>query len=282
MPRSRFAACLPLAALPVLLGAEPQPVPPEKMPPLGSMVRIEKTVTGLPIRFQTDFEDGTAGRFEPTDTKAWKVVDQGGNKIYAMTVRQSDYTPPHRSPYNISLVKDLDAGTVVLDVRCQSAMTDYGHRSLCLFFNYQDPAHFYYVHFGKEADPHANQIFIVNDAPRRAISETTTDGTPWDDEWHHARVVRNAETGKIEVFFDDMTKPVMTATDKMFTSGRVGIGSFDDAAEFDHVAVYAAQCDVAVGRALAHRSGLNPPLREGSSRSSDTGCPRSTRDRPRV
>lgn len=241
MTCARLAACLTFAALPLLLGADPRPVPPEKMPALGSMVRIEKSVAGLPIRFQTDFEDVKSDRFEPTDPKAWKLVDQGGNHIYAMTVRQSDYTPPHRSPYNISLVKDLDAGSVVLDVRCQSAMTDYGHRSLCLFFNYQDPTHFYYVHFGKEADPHANQVFIVNDAPRKAISETTTEGTPWNDEWHHARVVRDVETGRIEVFFDDMAKPIMTATDKTFTSGRVGIGSFDDAANFDHVVVYAAE-----------------------------------------
>ena len=54
------------------------------------------------------------------------------------------------------------AHVVAIDVRLQSAMTDFGHRSLCLFFNYVDPAHFYYVHFGKEADPHANQIFLVS------------------------------------------------------------------------------------------------------------------------
>ena len=110
---------------------------------------------------------------------------------------------------------------------------------MCLFFNYVDRSHFYYVHFGKEADPHANQIFIVNDAPRKAISETTTDGTPWDDRWHHARVVRDVASGKIDVYFDDMTKPVMTATDKTFSSGKVGIGSFDDAGNFDQIAVYA-------------------------------------------
>ena len=49
---------------------------------------------------------------------------------------------------------------------------------------------------------------------------------------------RDAETGRIEVYFDDMTKPVMTATDKTFTSGRAGIGSFDDAGNFDRVVIY--------------------------------------------
>ncbi|HEX6984130.1 MAG TPA: hypothetical protein VF170_02080 [Planctomycetaceae bacterium] len=238
MPRVRLAALLTFAALPLLVAADPQPVPPEKMPPLDAPAAAPEAVNGLPIRFRADFEDGKADAFEPTDAEAWKVVKQGDNHVYALTVRKSDYEPPHRSPHNIALVKGLDAGTVVLDVRMQSAMTDYGHRSLCLFFNYVDPSHFYYVHFGKEADPHANQIFIVNGAPRKAISETTTDGTPWDDGWHHARVVRDAKTGKIAVYFDDMTKPVMTATDATFTSGRVGIGSFDDAGNFDHVVIY--------------------------------------------
>ncbi len=220
--------------------ADPMPVPPEKMPSLKLPVQKPNIVGGMPIRFQTDFEDpADAKRFEPTDPKAWKVAEQGGNRVFALTVRQSNYKPKQRSPYNIALVKDLDAGSVVVDVRLQSAMTDYGHRSLCLFFNYVDPSHFYYVHFGKEADPHANQIFIVNGADRTAISKTTTEGTPWDDEWHHARVFRDAETGDISVFFDDMTKPVMTANDETFTSGQVGIGSFDDAGNFDEVVIYA-------------------------------------------
>lgn len=219
--------------------AGPEPVDPTKMPTL--TVKQEKETAPLPgfqLKFQEDFEKGKNIPFEPTDNSAWKIVQQGENHVYALTKRVSDYKPPQRSPHNISLVKDLDAGSLVIDVNMQSAMTDYGHRSLCLFFNYEDPSHFYYVHFGKEADPHANQIFIVNGADRKAISETTTDGTPWDDHWHHARITRDVETGKIAVYFDDMTKPAMTATDKNFTSGRVGIGSFDDAGNFDNLKVY--------------------------------------------
>ena len=219
--------------------AGPEPVDPAQMPPL--VVNKEKQAPlpdGYQLKFHEDFEKGKEIPFEPTDNAAWKIVEQDENRVYALTKRISDYKPPQRSPHNISLVKSLDAGSVVIDVQMQSAMTDYGHRSLCLFFNYEDPSHFYYVHFGKEADPHANQIFIVNGADRKAISETTTEGTPWDDNWHHARIIRDAETGKIAVYFDDMTKPAMTATDTNFTSGRVGIGSFDDAGNFDNLKVY--------------------------------------------
>ena len=177
--------------------------------------------------------------FEPTDPRAWVIATQSdGNQVYALTVRKSDYQPPVRSPHNIALVQNLDLAETVIDVDVQSTITDYNHRDLCLFFGYRDPSHFYYVHLGKSADPHANQIFVVNGEPRRAISATTTAGTPWTDEWHHARVVRFPDAGLIHVYFDDMTTPVMTATDTTFAHGRVGIGSFDDSGAFDNLAVY--------------------------------------------
>jgi hypothetical protein len=157
--------------------------------------------------------------------------------VYSQFVKQSQYEPPHRSPYNISLLKDVRVGDFELNVKVLSTHEDYGHRDVCLVFGYQDPAHYYYVHLGKQADDHANQIFIVNDAPRTKISLTSTEGTPWDDKWHNVRIVRRADEGTIEVYFDDMTKPAMTAKDKTFASGQVGLGSFDDTSDWDDFAL---------------------------------------------
>lgn len=207
-------------------------------PPLEGDFDPPKTMNELPLVFEEDFEAGKANRWEPTDKSAWTIKDQGGNKVYALTKKKSDFNPPVRSPFNRSLVKGVDVESFVFDVKLQSTHPDYGHRDLCLFFGYQDDSHFYYVHFGKKTDDHANQIFIVNESPRKKVSTKTTPGTVWDDEWHHARIVRDAETGKIEVFFDDMKNPVMTAVDKTFTTGRVGVGSFDDTGQFDQIALY--------------------------------------------
>lgn len=186
----------------------------------------------LPRVFSDRFEKG-ADHWEPSDALAWKVVDSGGSKAYSQFKKRSDYTPPHRSPYNMSLLKDFEVTDFDLNVKVLSTHEDYGHRDVCLFFGYQDPAHFYYVHLGKKADDHANQVFIVNDAPRIKISTTTTAGTDWDDRWHNVRITRNSETGDIAVYFDDMRTPIMTAKDKTFTSGRVGLGSFDDTGDWD-------------------------------------------------
>ena len=188
--------------------------------------------TDLPLVFSDDFEQG-AGNWEPTDAEAWRVKETDRGNVYSQFKKRSNYSPPHRSPYNISLVKDIDVADFVLDVRVLSTHEDYGHRDVCLFFGYQDPAHFYYVHLGKKTDDHANQIFIVNDAPRTKISTKTTPGTDWDDEWHHVRIVRRVSDGTIRIYFDDMQEPVMTAKDDTFKWGRVGLGSFDDTGDWD-------------------------------------------------
>jgi hypothetical protein len=189
----------------------------------------------LPLVFRDDFSKG-ADAWEPTDSAAWKVIETKDGKAFSQ-FQQSKFKPPHRSPFNFALVKDVIVGDFVLDAEVLSTCRDYPHRDVCLTFGHQDPAHFYYVHFGKKTDDHANQIFIVNAKDRTKISTKTTEGTPWDDHWHHLRVTRNVSDGSIAVYFDDLEKPVMTATDKTFTRGRVGVGSFDDTADWRNVTV---------------------------------------------
>lgn len=206
-----------------------------------AMALISLAATGLasdalPLLHQADFEAG-AEAWQPTDPAAWEVKSVDGGHVYSQFKKRSQYEPPHRSPYNVSILKDLHVGDLVLEAKVRSTHPDYGHRDACLFFGYQDSAHFYYVHLGQKTDDHANQIFIVNGAPRIKISQKTTPGTPWDDQWHQVKVVRKTSDGTIEVYFDDMDKPVMTAQDKTFLWGQIGVGSFDDTSDWDNVRV---------------------------------------------
>lgn len=186
-----------------------------------------------PLIFSDDFENGS-GRWQSPDPSAFRIeAFEGGQVLHQF--RQSKVQTPVRSPFNRAVIRDVVVGSFRLDVKFRSTARDYPHRSLCLFFGYQDPAHMYYVHFGQRADDHANNIFIVNEAPRLKIATETTTGTPWDNEWHRARIIRDIDSGRIEVYFDDMTKPAMTAVDKTFTWGRIGLGSFDDTGMFDEV-----------------------------------------------
>jgi hypothetical protein len=137
----------------------------------------------------------------------------------------------------VALLKDVVVSDLEFTGRVLSTHPDYGHRDAVVFFAYQDPAHFYYVHLGKQADDHANQIFIVNGADRKKISRTSTPGTPWDDAWHTVRVVHRPADGTIAVYFDDLAHPVMTAQDTTFRFGQVGVGTFDDTADWDDIEI---------------------------------------------
>ncbi|GAB4162172.1 MAG: hypothetical protein Tsb009_39270 [Planctomycetaceae bacterium] len=241
--RPRFR-CLTIAFSISFLGMTVQ-TQAEERPRLKKLKPPSVTLLGHPLIFRDEFNNGKADHWEPTDPTAWRVIRQGRNYVYNQFKKRSKYKPPVRSPYNRSLVKGIHVGSFVLDVHVQSTHKDYGHRDLCLFFGYQDNAHLYYVHLGKKTDDHANQIFIVNGKPRTKISTKTTPGTNWDDEWHHVRIVRDVNSGKIEVYFDDMSNPVMKANDKTFTWGRVGVGSFDDTGNFDRVLLYGEKVSVA-------------------------------------
>lgn len=195
-----------------------------------------RNLTDLPLVFSDDFENGRDA-WQTTDDEAWSLHKSGDSTAFGLVKRISDYKPKVRSPHNIALIRNVEVADFVLTLRVKSTKDTGNHRDCCIFFNYQDPTHFYYVHCGQRPDPHSGQIMIVNDAPRVALTKNEN-RTPWDDDWHNVKVVRDSAKGTIEIYFDDMSKPHMTATDRTFGKGQIGIGSFDDMNDFDNVRLF--------------------------------------------
>jgi hypothetical protein len=147
---------------------------------------------------------------------------------------------PIRRPSALAIVNgpDLAETTLELEVRSTAAMPDVTpRRDALLVVGYQSPTRFYYVHLSAARDEVHNGIFLVNDADRRRI-DSLSDVTPLvDQQWHRARLVRVPATGRIEVYVDGGSTPIMVATDRTHGSGRAGVGSFDDTAEFRNIVV---------------------------------------------
>lgn len=190
----------------------------------------------LPLVFSEDFEKGHE-RWEVTDAASWTHREVEGNHVFGINRRKSDYHPKVRSPHHIALIKDVELTDFELTFRVRSTKDTGGHRDCCVFFNYQDASRFYYVHLGARPDPHSGQIMIVQDAPRKALTENEK-ATPWTNDWHHVKVLRDSKAGTIKVFFDDMDTPHMEVVDKTFGKGRIGLGSFDDMNDFDDVQLH--------------------------------------------
>ncbi len=145
---------------------------------------------------------------------------------------------PIRRPAALAILKSepLTDLTLTAEVR-STAPVDLAVRDVQLIVGYQSPTQFYYVHLGAKTDPVHNGIFLVNNADRRRIDEPTSRPRLVDQAWHRVRLERNVTTGSILVFVDDDKAPALSATDKTLTSGRVGVGSFDETGEFRSIEV---------------------------------------------
>lgn len=207
----------------------------------------------MPLLYENDFEDGLEG-LTMTDPNAWKHETIDGNGVAAL-VGASDYEPPVRSPKNIAWIDDLAVSDFILEADLQQTGREYGHRDLCLMFGMQAPQYYYYAHIASVADEHANSIFLVNNADRVSIADERTDGTKWDDQFHKVRLVRDTESGLVELYFDDMETPIMRATDKTFAYGQIGFGSFDDVGRFDNIRIWGKR---AVLEGSESKSSLDP------------------------
>jgi len=178
-------------------------------------------------------------RFERSDAGAWKHTADGSSFALELT-RQSQYQPPVRSPVNVALLSGLKFGDFILEADLLQTGREYGHRDMCLFFGVQDRSHLMYVHIATAADEHAHNIFRVDGAPRTKVATRTTAGVKWGQNvWHKIRVERRSSTGLVRVYFDNLSDPIMEATDKTFPTGLIGFGSFDDTGKVDNLRIWA-------------------------------------------
>jgi hypothetical protein len=194
---------------------------------------------GYPLKYQQTFDSPSSlADLVFANPSGWQheMVEGHG----AVSIVGTTYVPPFASPTRIALIALRQFGSFVLDVEVMQTGIDYGHRDASFFLGVEDPSHFYYAHVATTQDAVAHQIHIVNGAPRTAITRTSTTGFDWGrDVWRHIHIVRDIDTGLIEVYSELDPRPMLTANDKTFGTGYVGFGSFDDTARFRNVMIYA-------------------------------------------
>lgn len=210
-----------------------------------SSARADELPDGIPTNYKLlysqDFSKPDAlADFVMTDSGAWRLAPAADKDPAALELhRQSKYEPAVRSPLNIALVGGQTFGDCVIEAECLQTGKEYGHRDMIFVFGFEKPDQFYYTHIATKGDDHANNIFIVNKAPRLKISTKTNTGNNWGlGAWHKVRIDRRASTGAIKVYFDDLKTPIMEATDKTFGQGWIGFGSFDDTGKVTRIRVW--------------------------------------------
>ncbi|EEF58734.1 hypothetical protein [Pedosphaera parvula] len=200
---------------------------------------------GYKLQYQQDFSKKDALKdFVMADPNAWQITQVNGDSCLEL-VKQSKYQPEVRSPVNLAVIGDRAFGDFILEVNLLSTSREYPHRDMCISFGMKSPKEFYYTHMATAADPHAHNIFIVNNKERQNIATETTKGVNWGttNDWHKIRIERKVADGTIKVYYDDLTKPVQVAEDKAFAFGYIGFGSFDDTGKINNIKVYAPKME---------------------------------------
>jgi hypothetical protein len=129
----------------------------------------------------------------------------------------------------MAMIKGPGVGDFRLEFDALSTGRAYAHRDLCIFFAWQDPARFHYLHLAPKPDPRAHNLFIVDNAARKSLEPVFNEGLAWpDDTWIHLVIERRGKT--VAVKADGMQ--VLSSDKVILGGGRVGVGSFDDSGRF--------------------------------------------------
>jgi len=194
----------------------------------------------LPLLIADDFKDGKAGAWLPNIPDHWRVAREEGAFVYQLTAPGEQ--GKMRAPTSWSLLKEFEVTGFVFSgwIKCQTDPA-VNQRDICIFFHFQDPTHFYYVHFSASSDENHNVIAIVNGAERTKINSEPPGKSVYrltDLNYHYFKVTCDAVTGDIKAYLDETTTPILTAVDKTLGHGLVGVGSFDDTGSFSNIKLW--------------------------------------------
>ncbi|MBV8551719.1 MAG: hypothetical protein JOY54_10490 [Acidobacteriaceae bacterium] len=165
----------------------------------------------------------------------WKVDQEDGAQTLHLIAARGPLPGPRR-PIQFALAETPGLQAVSIDAEVRPL----GH-SLIFVFAHRDPAHFDYAHLSTDAaksEPVHNGIFHVYGGERVRISpEDGPAAFSAGSRWYHVRLDFDGASGTVDVTVDQRSVPALHAVDLSLRSGRIGIGSFDETAEFRNIKI---------------------------------------------
>jgi len=163
----------------------------------------------------------------------WKVED--GAQLLHLAEHRGPLPGPRR-PIQFALTEVEDYGRMTFEADVKPLGS-----SLLIAFAYRDPAHFNYAHLSLDQaskQPVHNGIFHVYGGERvRISSERGPSSFSARGRWYHVKLTHDAAAGSVAVAVDGQLVPALQAVDLSLGPGQVGIGSFDETADFKNVKI---------------------------------------------
>ncbi|HWM44716.1 MAG TPA: hypothetical protein VNP36_19945, partial [Burkholderiales bacterium] len=177
---------------------------------------------------------GDAANWEPLTASRWSVALDGGDTRYGISgTNYSERSGSRLGEY--SLVKGRTYGDFAFSARVRSGENFAANANAdhAVVFGLQDASNYYYAMFNRTAAE--TRLFKVVGGVRQPALAIGNYAIP-DNGYHQIEVSRAGSL--IAVKADGAV--LMQVNDATFGAGRVGIGSFNDAAWWDDVAIAGA------------------------------------------
>jgi len=163
----------------------------------------------------------------------WKVREAGdwavrNGELSMLVARPQEANPRYPTHYALIEGRDYDSFTLECEVKRDSG-------SLILVYNWRDGAHFNYAHLSVDSPEKQivhNGIFHVYGSDRSRISKGVGEGGLPTTEWTKLKMDYDSKSGRIAVEVGGRRLPSLDAVDVSLTSGKVGLGSFFETAQF--------------------------------------------------
>lgn len=149
-------------------------------------------------------------------------------ELAMLAARPQEANPRYPVQYALLEGKVFDSFTLECEVKRDSG-------SLILVYNWQDAAHFNYVHLSVDSPEKQivhNGVFHVYGSDRSRISKGVGPGSLPTTEWTKVRLDYDAKTGRIVTTVGGEKYVSLEAVDVSLTRGQVGVGSFFETAQF--------------------------------------------------
>ncbi|MCF6325557.1 MAG: DUF5011 domain-containing protein [Gammaproteobacteria bacterium] len=192
---------------------------------------IAQSSQSFTYRSADGFEDGNADGWEPLTEARWRVVmDEGDMAYHLNTTIFENLSGGRLGEYSLLSGRYGDF-TMTFQARLGDDVAGNTLADYAVVFGYQNPENYYFAMFNNQQS--STQLFKVIDGERIELGTPASSDRLNDNGYHSIEVSRTGSL--LNVLFDGSL--ILSADDSDLGAGRVGVGSYNDAAYFDDVSI---------------------------------------------
>lgn len=181
------------------------------------------------LAFQEDFESQLSGLWSFLHSERWEVI-QNNNSLHIVT---SEYEAGENDKLGeYALIDTVLANhfTFQFEVKSEENFIENSAADYCGIFGFEDDNNYYYAMFNTSFGQ--TRLYHIDHGQRIEIQGRYGEWIQ-DNEYHTVKITR--ENKKVWVYCDSVA---VFYADTLDATGKVGVGSYNDKAMFDNVAIY--------------------------------------------